>query len=234
MSNLANFTYNNLKISLIKHDAIKITNGDKNIYFDAFRLLETKKDADVIFITHDHFDHFSIEDIEKISKAGTVIVYPQTIENKVKIGLDTLQDIEFYPIIIGKEFFLENINLKFMAIPAYNINKFRAPNVPYHPRESGYVGYVVNWEGVRFYVAGDTDFIQEMRLLENMVDIAFLPISGKYVMTIEEAIEAALAIKPKIVVPMHYGEIVGDKDMGKKFAEKLAKKDSTIKVMVGS
>jgi L-ascorbate metabolism protein UlaG (beta-lactamase superfamily) len=107
------------------------------------------------------------------------------------------------------------------AVPAYNVNKFRSPGIPFHPREAGHVGFVVTVEGKRVYHAGDTDCIPEMADLEE-IDVALLPVSGIYVMTAEEAVQAASAIRPRIAIPMHLGRGIGSPDAAQVFKEKAA------------
>ena len=230
---LAQFSYDNIEFTLIKHDALLIHKDKVRIYMDPFRLpsIYANEKADIIFITHDHFDHFSPDDIKKIYKEGTVCIFPVSIKDKIEAGLSDIRDkLKFVPVEINKHYKLEDYNLEFSAIPAYNVNKFRSPGVPYHPKESGYVGYIINLAGTLIYFAGDTDKIDEMKYLAGKIDIAFLPISGTYVMTIDEAVEAVKVITPKVVVPMHYGEIVGDLDYGEKFASKLREQNINIPV----
>lgn len=230
---LTQFTYNNTEFTLIKHDALLIRTKNVVIYLDPFHIPSdyyTIK-ADVIFITHDHFDHFSPDDILQIYKKGTICVFPSSITEKIEAGLGSIRDsLKFVPIEISKHYKLTDYSLAFSAIPAYNINKFRSAGVPYHPREAGYVGYLLSISNSLVYFAGDTDNIEEMKHLAGKVDIAFLPVSGKYVMTIDEAVEATKVIKPKVVVPMHYGEIVGDLDYGERFADKLKQQNINIPV----
>jgi L-ascorbate metabolism protein UlaG (beta-lactamase superfamily) len=112
---------------------------------------------------------------------------------------------------------LTAVGVEVEAVPAYNVNKFRSPGVPFHPKESDHVGYVVTLDGIRLYFAGDTDHIPEMADID--CDVALLPVSGTYVMTVEEAAEAARAIRPRIVVPMHYGSGIGTADDGQRLTE---------------
>ena len=181
--------YKNLSIEKIFHAATKIK-GQTIIYIDPFNLPDNSETADVIFITHEHHDHLSPEDIKKIAAQNTAIVATPACEEKL-VGFDAEKIIYVKP---GDN--LEIKNIKVEVAPAYNINKFRSPGVPFHPKEHGKVGYVLEIEKVRIYQAGDTDNIPEMRNLKN-IDIALLPISGTYTMTVEEAAEAANLIKPK-------------------------------------
>ncbi|MGD2148731.1 MAG: MBL fold metallo-hydrolase, partial [Anaerolineae bacterium] len=111
--------------------------------------------------------------------------------------------------------------LQVEAVPAYNVNKFRSPGVPYHAREAGHVGFVVTSEGQRIYHAGDTDHIPEMAALK-AIDIALLPVSGIYVMTAEEAAQAAAVIRPGIAIPMHLGRGIGSPDSARVFKDRAS------------
>ncbi|MEM5801847.1 MAG: MBL fold metallo-hydrolase [Candidatus Aenigmatarchaeota archaeon] len=196
---------NGLKIEWLKHDCFKIK--DKRvIYFDPFQLSNELEPADLILITHEHFDHCSIEDIQKIIKKTTIIVAAEickksdlpSIEGKVK-KIVYMKPNSTLPI--------DEITIE--AIPAYNVNKFKAPGVPFHPKGENRVGFVLNYEGKRIYHAGDTDYIPEISSLKN-IDVALLPVSGTYVMTAEEAAEAVKNFRPKLTIPMHIeGGVVG-------------------------
>jgi L-ascorbate metabolism protein UlaG (beta-lactamase superfamily) len=160
------------------------------IYIDPWKLTDGPK-ADLILITHDHQDHCSPEDVAKIQKEDTVIV-------TVKSAADNLSGL-IKIVSPGDQFSIKGIQIH--AIPAYNINKFRETGEPYHPWDAGYVGYLISMGGLSIYHAGDTDLISEMGNLST--DVALLPVSGTYVMTAEEALEAAKTIKPQVWVPMH-------------------------------
>lgn len=187
-------------IAWLGHDAFKIA-ASKIIYLDPFELAGDLEPADVICITHEHHDHCSPEDVARIRREDTVVVAAENCRGMldgdvryVKAG-DT--------VTIGE--------LSIEAIPAYNVNK------KFHPREAGGVGYVLTVDGTTIYHAGDSDPIPEMEGLE--VDIAMLPVSGVYVATADEAVEAANKIRPKLVIPMHYGSIVGSRADAERFKE---------------
>jgi L-ascorbate metabolism protein UlaG (beta-lactamase superfamily) len=186
-------------IQWLGHASVKIK-GDKVIYFDPWKLKSGVDKADIILVSHTHHDHFSPDDIERIKKFGTVVV-----ATKDATGLSG--EVKFV-----KPGDVINVSgVKIEAVPMYNVDK------RFHPKASGWCGYVVELSGVRFYFAGDTDLIPEMSTLKN-IDYAFLPIGGTYTMTPEEAAKAANIIKPKVaVIPIHFGDIVGSKEDAAKF-----------------
>lgn len=163
--------------------------GVKRIYIDPYQIKTGLPPADIVLVTHSHFDHFSQNDIKRILGDSTVIVAPSDCKMSVNVRNVKPGDT----IEIG--------GVKIEAVPAYNIGK------RFHPKESGWVGYVVEMDGVRVYHAGDTDLIPEMKSIN--ADVALLPIGGTYTMNVSEAIEAAKTIKPKLAIPMHFGSIVG-------------------------
>jgi L-ascorbate metabolism protein UlaG (beta-lactamase superfamily) len=180
------------------HDTFGVADAGRQIYFDPYKLPDGLPPADVIFITHGHGDHFSPADVARVRTDATVFVAP----------VDVAADIGKQATAMKPGDQTEVAGLVVKAVPAYNVNKFRSPGVPFHPKENNWVGYVVTLtDGTTLYHAGDTDFIPEMKDLE--ADVALLPVSGTYVMTAEEAVEAANAMMPKVAIPMHYGGIVG-------------------------
>ncbi len=190
------------KIHWLGHDGFRIE-GSTVVAIDPFKISSVKP-VDLILISHEHFDHNSPEDVEKIRKKDTVIVADATSAKKLTGDVRVVAP--------GDRLTVKGVDIE--VGPAYNINK------DFHPRAKGMLSFVFTLDGVRYYHAGDTDFIPEMKQLD--VDVAFLPVSGTYVMNAEEAVEAAKAIHPKIAVPMHYGEIIGSQEDAKKFQKALA------------
>jgi L-ascorbate metabolism protein UlaG (beta-lactamase superfamily) len=189
---------NNIKIKWLGHASFKIEVDSKVIYIDPYRIKDEKK-ADLILITHSHFDHKDEESIESLKKEGTVVL----------IGGENIKENEEREIN----------GIKIKTIPAYNLNK------SFHPKGSG-VGFIVDISGFKIYHAGDTDKIEEMAELENQIDVALLPIGGTYTMDLKEAAEAVKMIKPKMVIPIHYKtfkEIEADPIEFKKIVEKICK-----------
>lgn len=193
------------------HSSIKITKGII-IYIDPFRINEEKHDADLILITHDHYDHYSPEDINKVIKEDTIIIAPKTVKE-----LNNKENIIF--VEPNKTYNIKGY--KIVTIPAYNINKH------FHPKENNWVGYIIKIDGLKYYVAGDTDITPENRQIK--CDVALIPIGGTYTMDYKEASELINIIKPKIAIPTHYGSIVGDITDGEKFKKLI---DNTIDVQI--
>lgn len=189
-------------IHWLGHDAFKIA-GEKVIYTDPFQLKKPDR-ADIILITHEHYDHCSPDDVAKVQTENTVIVAPPDCAQKLKGNIETVKP--------GDKLTVHGIEIE--TIPSYNTNK------QFHTKDRNWVGYIFKVNGKRIYLAGDTDRIPEMKTLKN-IDIALLPVSGTYVMTADEAIQAALDIQPKIAIPMHYGSIVGEKSDAERFADGL-------------
>jgi len=202
----------NLEFTRIAHDAFKIK-GSKVIYTDPFKVTD-RDEADIVLISHEHFDHLSLEDLNKVIFPGTTIIASPLCKD----GLKGVQVKETRFLDSGGKFTVGTVQIE--AVPAYNLNKFRAPGQVFHPKAEKGLGFVITMDGTRVYFAGDTDFIPEMN--DIACDIALLPVSGTYVMTPVEAAQAASAIHPKIAVPMHYGAIVGSDADALKF-KSLAK-----------
>ncbi|MBW2514702.1 MAG: MBL fold metallo-hydrolase [Deltaproteobacteria bacterium] len=184
------------------HDGFRI-DASTCVYIDPYQI-DTGKAADLILITHEHFDHCSPEDVARIQQPETVIITEKDSAKKLSGDVRVMTP--------GEQLSLGDLTVE--AVPAYNVNK------DFHPKANGWLGFIIDIDGVRVYHAGDSDHIPEMKDLN--VDIALLPVSGTYVMTADEAVEAALAIKPKLAIPMHYGAIVGDQSDATRFRDKLS------------
>lgn len=195
------------------HSSIKISKG-KTIYVDPFKIEKEANDADIILVTHYHYDHFSTEDIEKISNKDTIIVVPKTVKTLSKMK---------NTVLVEPNNVYEVKGIRIETIPAYNIKK------QFHPKDNQWVGYIIEIENIRYYVAGDTDVIPENKQVK--CDVAFIPVGGTYTMNYEEAAELVNVIKPKMAVPTHYGDIVGEKNDGEKF-KKLLNKDIECKILI--
>ena len=187
------------KVTINTQSSIRI-DGSKKVYIDPYKRNEAVHDADLILITHAHYDHFDPSSIKNVAGDKTMIVCPDSMYKDVEnlgVGAD-LAAVEPGAGINPKSS-LEGIDIK--AVPAYNLNK------NFHPKANGWVGYILTMDGVRYYAAGDTDALPE---LENVkCDIAFVPIGGTYTMTAKEAAGLVNSIKPETTVPIHYGTIVG-------------------------
>ncbi len=183
-------------IEVLYHSSIRI-NKEKTIYIDPFKIDRNYNDADIVFITHDHYDHYSEEDIDKVINENTTIIIPEELLTKLlKKGINKNAIITVEP---NEKYVVQGI--KFETIPAYNTNK------TFHPKKNGWVGYIIIINGIRYYIAGDTDITEENKQVK--CDVAFVPVGGTYTMDFKEAANLINEIKPKIAIPIHYGSIVG-------------------------
>ena len=183
-------------IEVLYHSSIRI-NKEKTIYIDPFKIDRNYNDADIVFITHDHYDHYSEEDIDKVINENTTIIIPEELLTKLlRKGINKNAIITVEP---NKNYMVQGI--KFETISAYNTNK------TFHPKENGWVGYIIIINGIRYYIAGDTDITEENKQVK--CDVAFVPVGGTYTMDFKEAASLINEIKPKIAIPIHYGSIVG-------------------------
>jgi L-ascorbate metabolism protein UlaG (beta-lactamase superfamily) len=194
------------------HASFRLTVGRAIVYIDPYRVAEDAPPADLILVTHGHYDHFSPQDIERLSGRDTWLVGPAAVAERVsgqvhRIGPGETLDDEL----------VRGIHIS--AVAAYNTSKRDADGKPFHPRDAGWVGYALNVRGERLYHSGDTDVIPEMDSVTG-VDVALLPVSGVYVMTAPEAAEAARRIQPRVAVPMHWGSHIGTEHDARTFAAK--------------
>ena len=185
------------------HASFKISSGSDVIYIDPWKLKSTPHDATIVLVSHSHYDHYSAEDIAKVSGITTKFIAAEDVVQKQEKG-QTLKP--------GQSIDINGI--KITGIPAYN------PAKQFHPRANNWLGFVIEIAGKRIYYAGDTDATDEMKALKN-IDLALLPVGGKYTMNADEAADATKQFKPKQAIPYHWGDIVGsqaDADNFKKLA----------------
>jgi L-ascorbate metabolism protein UlaG (beta-lactamase superfamily) len=195
------YEYHGVKLTWLGHDGFRIQNGQV-VYIDPFKI-EGGPKADIVLVSHEHFDHCNADDLKKIVTPNTTIV----AHSQSKAELSKLKAKEVKILKPGDKVSVGDITVE--AVPAYNLNKFREPGKVFHPKEDGKLGFIVTVKAVRIYHAGDTDHIPEMKNIKT--DIALIPVSGTYVMTVQEAAQAVASINPKVVIPMHYGAIVGSR-----------------------
>ncbi|MBR0428069.1 MAG: MBL fold metallo-hydrolase [Clostridia bacterium] len=197
-------------IEVLTHSSIKISKN-KIIYIDPFNIEKNFNDADIIFITHSHYDHYSEKDIEKVKKENTFFVAPEDVKNELlHKGISNDKIISVKPNQT-----CEILGIKFETIPAYNVNK------KFHPKENNWVGYIIEIDGIRYYIAGDTDINEDN--LKVKCNVCFVPVGGTYTMDYKEAAQFVNEIKPKIAVPIHYGSIVGTENDAEQFISLLDK-----------
>ncbi len=179
-----------LSVKWLGHASFQIKTDGKNIYIDPYEGRYTEK-ADVILVTHSHYDHCDVHKINEARKENTVIIAPADCAQRIRGDVRTLSP--------GDRVTVRGVNIG--AVQAYNHKRFKSPGIPYHPRGLG-VGYLLTIGDKTIYHAGDTDLIPEMRQLKDIY-LALLPVGGTYTMDIAEAVEAAMVINPKVVIPMH-------------------------------
>jgi L-ascorbate metabolism protein UlaG (beta-lactamase superfamily) len=212
------FEYRGVKLTWLGHDGFRIQNGQV-IYVDPYKIEAGGPEADIVLVSHEHSDHCSVEDLKKVTGPNTIIV--AHAQSKTELAKVKVKEVKI--IKLGDKVNVGDVTVE--TVPAYNVNKFRSPGRPFHPKEDGKLGFVITVNGTRIYHAGDTDHIPEMKNIRT--DIALLPVSGTYVMTAQEAANAAATINPKVAIPMHYGAIVGDANDAEAF-RKLVKCDVKI------
>ncbi|MBL7153412.1 MAG: MBL fold metallo-hydrolase [Phycisphaerae bacterium] len=191
-----------LTLKWLGHASFRISHEDTVVYIDPWKLKDAPRDADLVLVSHSHHDHYSPEDINKVSVAETKLAASNDVVLKEGVG---------QAIVPGLTLEFEGVRVH--GVPAYN------PAKQFHPKGNQWVGFVVEIGGKRIYYAGDTDITDEMKALKD-IDVALLPVGGTYTMNAEEAAEAIGHIKPKLAVPYHWGDIVGGESDAEEFAEK--------------
>lgn len=204
-----------MKYKVLKHASIKIETNNKIIYFDPYNIDQNKK-ADYIFITHDHYDHYDEKTIINLMTKKTKIIAPTYLKDMVSTLTENYLLVE-----VNKKYTIDDIS--FETVPSYNLNK------DFHRQEKGNVGYILDIENQKIYIMGDTDVLEEQKHLT--VDICFIPIGGKYTMDYQEAADYINELKPKKVIPIHYGSIVGDLSLKDKF-EKIINKEINVEIFI--
>ena len=196
-------------IKVFAQNSIRITMGNKKIYIDPFQMKESPKDADFIFITHEHSDHYSPEDMKKVAGNNTTLILPESMQgkkaeaSKIVARIETVKPSETKTVD----------GLEFTTVPAYNVNK------QFHPKSNGWVGYILNVNGTKIYIAGDMDATDEAKAVK--CDVALVPVGGTYTMTATEAADLINIIQPKVAIPVHYGSVVGSAADANTFKEKV-------------
>ena len=194
-----------LDIRVYTQNCIKLK-GAQTVYFDPFKVTDEPHDADMVFVTHDHYDHYSPADIRKVINDRTVFVVPEPMAGKVK-KMFSGHDVK--GLAVGEKTEADGIVIETVA----SYNKIK----PFHPKKAGWLGYIIEIEDKRVYVSGDTDKTAEAESVK--CDIAFVPIGGFYTMNVKEAAELINIIKPELAIPTHYGSAVGKPSFGKDFAK---------------
>jgi L-ascorbate metabolism protein UlaG (beta-lactamase superfamily) len=188
-------------VEWLGHSGFRIRSGRAHVYIDPYRVPEGAPKADLILVTHGHYDHFSPQDVERLTQKRTWLVAPAVVAERVNGNV-----LSIAPGETIEDELVRGVAIR--AVAAYNTSKRDSDGNVFHPREAGWVGYDLNFRGERLYHSGDTDVIPEMDSVTG-VDVALLPVSGVYVMTAEEAAEAARRIQPRVAVPMHWGQHIG-------------------------
>ena len=213
-----------IELKWLGHAGFLIKNS-KIIYIDPYQIKENSEKADLIFITHSHYDHCSVADMQKIVQDGTKIIMPADCQSKI-----TRFSVPIKMEIIEPEQEMDLGDVKVSALPAYNLDKH------FHPKDESWVGYLIKLEDVLIYHAGDSDFIPEMQKLTGYKQpgkefVALLPVGGRFTMSAEEAAEAAKLIKPTLAIPMHWGSIVGEEEDAKEFKELCEENNIRVEIL---
>ncbi len=204
-------------IEVFTQSSIRIRGSGVTVYADPFRMESALHDADYVFITHDHYDHFSPEDIAKVCRDGTTLVLPEGMKETAEGEIP--RAVTILTVAPNASYLFKD--MEFETVPAYNKLK------PFHPKGAGWVGYILHLDGKRIYIAGDTDATEEAKQVR--CDIALVPIGGTYTMNAKQAAALINAIRPETAIPTHYGSIVGKKEDAGVFAENV---DGAVRVEI--
>jgi len=208
-------------IKVFKQNSIRIDTAAGRVYIDPFEMDEAPHDAAFVLITHDHYDHFSPDSIEKVANKDTVMVVPGKMAAKAgEAGAFVARTETVEP---GKTYNIDGLELE--TVPAYNIL------LPFHPKGAEWVGYIVNADGTRIYIAGDTDATKEAKAVK--CEVALVPVGGTYTMDAKKAAELVNVIQPRVAVPVHYGSVVGKAGDGETFAG-LVKAPTEVKILMNN
>ena len=191
-------------IEVLTHSSIRIRRTYGTIYIDPYQVREKLNDADYIFIIHDHYDHYSPEDIRRVIGKDTVFIVPEKMEKTVT---SDFREWKVNAVSPGGSYLVNDIS--FETVAAYNILK------PFHPKKNGWCGYILTIDGKRIYIAGDTDATKESKAVK--CDIAMVPIGGTFTMDAKKAAELINHIKPNTAIPIHYGSVAGKPEDGEIF-----------------
>ncbi|PLW80660.1 Zn-dependent hydrolase [Candidatus Woesearchaeota archaeon] len=201
----------NVSLNWLGHASFLIRYAEKNVFIDPFQI-NTKEKADIIFITHHHYDHYSVTDLKKIIDKDTILVIPENCTDKLKENPLNIPEENIIIVNLGFKGEIKSIGVE--TVPSYNIDK------KFHEKSNEWIGYILNFNGIKVYHAGDTDVIPEMKDIN--CDVALLPVGGTYTMDANEAAKACDLINPKMfAIPMHYNSIVGTREAAEEF-EKLS------------
>ena len=203
---------NTSNISVNTQSSIRIA-GSKILYFDPYLISGAEHDADIVFITHAHYDHLDPGSVEKVSGQNTVFVAPAGMAKEMK---NVAGNAELVLMAPGDEKAVSGVSVQ--AVPAYNRLK------PFHPKRNGWLGYIVKMDGVSYYVAGDTDAVSELSGI--VCDVALVPIGGTYTMNAKDAAKLINRIRPAAAIPTHYGSIVGKPEDAEVFRQHVSREIS--------